>query len=211
MGPVLIVAAFHPELAPLRSTLGERLEGDVGGVAVLAKAVGIGLVNAAVGTATRLGSIRPRAVVLVGTCGVYAGGPAVGEVVAARRVRLVEPAVVEGRAAIPEPVSLVAAADAAIAQALAAAGAQLADIATTLGVTTDDALAARLAQAASCEAEHLEAFAVATACAAVGVPFGAALGVANAVGSRAREEWRTNHRAAAERAAAVALRAVAAL
>jgi nucleoside phosphorylase len=208
MGPVLVVAAFHPELAPLRSALGDRLEGLVGGRACVAKAVGIGLVNAAVGTSTRLAALAPRAVVLIGTCGAYAGGPAVGEVIAARRVRFVEPAVVEGRAAIPEPMSLVAATDAGLAQALVGAGARLADVATTVGVTTDDALAARIAQASGCEVEHLEAFAVATACAAVGVPFAAALAVANAVGSRARDEWKQNHRAAAERAASVALAAL---
>jgi hypothetical protein len=46
--------------------------------------------------------------------------------------------------------------------------------------------------------EHLEAYSVALACAAPGVPFAAVLGVANAVGARGRAEWRTHHARASE-------------
>jgi nucleoside phosphorylase len=70
-------------------------------------------------------------------------------------------------------------------------------------VTTDDALAARLAAFTSCAVEHLEAYGVAAACAAQGVPFVAALGVANRVGATGRAEWRQNHRAASAAAIGV--------
>jgi hypothetical protein len=40
----------------------------------------------------------------------------------------------------------------------------------------------------------------------LGVPFAAALGVANFVGAGARDEWRVHHRASAERAADVVSR-----
>ena len=49
---------------------------------------------------------------------------------------------------------------------------------------------------------------VAAACAARGIPFGAALGVANYVGARAREEWRAHHRTAAAAAVDAVLRCI---
>lgn len=206
---LLVVAAFPPELAALRPRLGDTLDGAIGGRDVAARAVGIGLPGAAVGTALALASLRPRAVVLVGTCGVYARSkgelPLLG-VAVARRVRLVEPAEIEGRVAFPDPMSLVCDVDARIALALASHGGVSADVATTLGVTTDDALAARIAAASSTAVEHLEAFAVARACASLGVPFAAALGVANVVGATARDEWRTHHRAAGDAAVGLVVR-----
>ncbi len=74
-------------------------------------------------------------------------------------------------------------------------------------MTTDDAVALALAAATGAQVEHLEAFAVARACADAGVPFGAVFCVANTVGARGRDEWRANHeRAAAAACAAINLR-----
>jgi nucleoside phosphorylase len=204
---VLIVAAFYPELVPLQGALGEAMSGRVGALVVTARAVGIGLPMAAVGAAMHIAELRPRAVVLVGTCGAYLGAPlAVGDVVVARRVRLVDASVAGGASQFPEPMSVVADTHPGIAKGLEAAGARLADVATTLAITVDDATAACIARATGADAEHLEAHGVATACAARGVPFGVALGVANIVGARAREEWRVHHRGSAEAAASTVLR-----
>jgi futalosine hydrolase len=87
--------------------------------------------------------------------------------------------------------------DEGMRSAIAASGAVVADVATTLGVTVDDAVAARVAKATGAAAEHLEAFGVAIACGSLGVPLAVVLGVANVVGSRARDEWKQNHRSAA--------------
>jgi nucleoside phosphorylase len=200
---LLVLAAFAPELAGLRSVLGEGLRHPFGGHDVAAETVGIGLATAAAGTAMRLVAYRPRGVVLVGTCGSYGDAVALGGVAVTRRVVLAEPAVARGEAAYPEPMSTELNADPTLREALRAHGGRLADVATTLAVTTDDGLAARLAAFTSCQVEHLEAYGVAAACAAQGVPFIAALGVANGVGARGREEWRQNHRAAS--AAAIAI------
>jgi len=217
---VLLLAAFAPELAPLAGVLGDAMRARIGGRDVAARAVGIGLPAAAVGASMLLAEMRPRAVVLLGTCGVYDaaadpasapdGAPrlavAIGQVIAARRVRLVEPAAALGWAEFPDPMVLVTEADASIVDGLARAGARPADVATTLAVTVDDGAAARVARATGAHVEHLEAHGVAAACAAHGVAFGAALGVANVVGRRAREEWRQHHRAASAAAAQLAVR-----
>jgi nucleoside phosphorylase len=203
---VLIVAAFHPELAALRAILGDAMRGRVGGRDVVAAVVGIGAPMAAAGAAMRLAEHAPSVTVAVGTCGAYAGsGLAIGDVAVPSRLLLAAPSVIDGLAQFPEPMSIVSEAHAATAAALVRAGGKPADVATTLAITVDDAAAARLAGAIGARAEHLEAYGVATACAARGVPFAAALGVANVVGSRARDEWRMHHR----RAAAAAIDVVA--
>jgi nucleoside phosphorylase len=209
MSEILIVAAFHPELAPLRTVLGDGMRAPIEGHEVAARVVGIGLPMAAVGTAMQLAELQPRRVILVGTCGAYPGsGLRVGEVVAPARVRLVDAAVVEGRAQFPEPMSVLAEAHGPTLDALVRAGARAADAANTLAITVDDATAARVEGATGTQAEHLEAYGVLTACAARGVPCAAVLGVANLVGSRARDEWRAHHRQAAVAAVEVLLRAL---
>jgi futalosine hydrolase len=200
---LLILAAFAPELAELEAILpvqGEALASEVGGILVCVATVGIGLVEAAIGTGSRLRAGKPRAVVLIGTCGAYPETElSIGDVVVARSALLVEPGVVLGRAALPEAMIARVNALGPITGELAARGARVVDVATTLAITTDDTLARELATRG--EVEHLEAFAVASACAKETVQFAAVFGVANRVGSRGRSEWRTHHRAASGAAA----------
>ncbi len=199
---VLILAAFAPELAPFKALIGEGRSGEVAGLHVAAKPVGIGLVSAATGAAARVDAVQPRAVVLVGTCGAYPGGPLqVGDVVVARSVSLIDPLVEEGRAAFPEPMSERIETHRAMSAALGASGAPNADVATTLALTTDDALAKKLGLATETDVEHLEAYAVASACASLNVPFAAVLGVANIVGSEGRAQWRREHPSVSDKVA----------
>jgi futalosine hydrolase len=204
---VLILAAFHPELAALRGLLGDGMSGLVGALHVSARVVGIGLPMASVGTATVLTEGAPRVAIMVGTCGAFAGsGLPLGDAVVARRLRLGATGIAEGLAQFPDPMSIATSADEQLVESLCRAGGRPVDVVTAPAVTVDDAAADRLAQWAGAQAEHLEAYGAAVACAARGVPFTAVLGVANVVGSRAREEWRANHRRAAAAAADVVTR-----
>jgi len=192
--------------------------GRVGDLFVIARPAGIGLVRAAIGAAEEIAQTRPRFVVLLGTCGSYAvgvdqigaksptSGLAIGDVVIADRVMLVEPSVVMGLSEFPEAVSTTVRIDGAISDGLATSGARRVSVATTLAVTVDDAVATQIARATGAHVEHMEAHAVATACAMRGVAFSAVLGVANIVGAQAREQWRANHRRASEAAARHLLR-----
>jgi nucleoside phosphorylase len=191
---ILILAAFEPELAALSRALGPARTATVAGVSVAARIAGIGLAAAAAGAAAHVGELEPRAVVLVGTCGAYAGkGLAIGDVVVARHLRLVDPASLAGAAQFPEPMAISTESDGAMMHGLVAAGIRPSCVATTLAITIDDAAAARIADGSGADVEHLEAHGVATACAARGVAFAAVLGVANLVGARGRAEWRVNH------------------
>ncbi len=221
---ILLLAAFGPELAPLHAHAASAAaaafgSGDAmgGAVRVVALACGIGLPAAAAHAALHIRDVRPSVVVALGTCGAYAlpeserPGPAfaIGEACVSRHVRLVDPSALDGAAQFPEPMPLAMTASARLVDAFVANGIRAADVATTLGITVDDTVASRIARATGAHVEHLEAYGVATACAAFGIPFVAVLGVANFVGSRGRAEWRANHHFAADAAAKEVLRWIA--
>ncbi len=201
---ILLVAAWEPELARLR----ERLAAAPApaGLVIALDTLGVGLVEAAIATTQCIMSHRPDGALLLGTCGAFtSAGLALGAVVAGADVRLAD-----ASSALPEPMPSHATFDRAVHDALVAAGARSVQIANTLGVTTDDALATRLARGGS-EVEHLEAFSFARACARADVPCGAALAVANAVGSGGRAEWLATHERASASAADLAYEALGAL
>jgi nucleoside phosphorylase len=176
---MLIVAAVREEL------------GDLFG-----QAVGVGPVAAAAGTAALVARHRPDAVVLVGSAGRYASGPPIGCAIVADRLGYASGAAALGRAYVPRaPAPLRAESRLASRAALPSA-----DVLTTDAITTDAELSAHFG--ATWAVEHLEAYAVAAACAAAGVPFAAVLGIANDVGPDAHAQWRA-HRAAAENAARI--------
>lgn len=161
-------------------------------------ALGVGFLPAAIAAANLLATERPEALILVGTAGAYRGGPPVGSVVTARRVGLVSGTAVSGRGYVPRAPGPIET-DAGLRHAL---DLPEADVATLLAITTDAGLAEALA--AEWQVEHMEAYGVAAACAAAGVPFAAVLGITNHVGPDAHAEWRAN-RVAAQSAAAAAV------
>ena len=204
---LLVVSAWAPELERFRE-LSSNVAGH--GDAVETDAVGIGLVDATLGTTRCVMRHAPARAVFLGTAGAVPGaGLAVGDVVVARAHRLVDAAVLENRGAMPfSPEG--PAPDPVLLERLVAAGARPVVVATSPSVTTDDALAARLAGHHGCEVEHLEAFAFARACAAQGVPATVVLGIANIVGSGGRAAWRAHHVEASARAGELLARALAA-
>ena len=156
--------------------------------------VGVGPVVAAATAGRLFAENRPKAVVLIGTAGAYPGGPRVGEVVASSTLGLSWGIAALGRGYVPRPPEALAG-DASL---LARTGLPAHRVLTTGAITTDPDLATQLAEDWS--VEHLEAFAVAWTCHAVGVPFLAILGIANEVGPEAHLQWLT-HRNAAQDAA----------
>ena len=198
MGPLLVVAAWEPELSHFRTLVSASMD-------VRLVDVGVGLVDAAVGTTRALMAHHPRSALLLGTCGAFEGrGLAIGDVVVGSTAAWVDAAYVSGHAALPPSLVVAVEADPSVADAARRAGAQCVQIATTAAVTTDAGLAAHLR--ATGDVEHLEAFAFARACATASppVPWTIVLGVANMVGPGGRDEWRANHVMASKHAAEVA-------
>lgn len=181
---MLVVAAALEEL------------GELGG-----EVVGVGPIPAATRAAALLARIRPSAVVLIGTAGAYARGPAVGSVIAASRVGLTWGVAALGLGYVPRPPAPIPC-DAGLLDRL---DLPRHAVLTTGAITTDPALALRFGDGWT--VEHLEAFSVAHACQEAGVPFVAVLGIANVVGPDAHLEWLANRDAtqAATRAAIAGL------
>jgi hypothetical protein len=171
----LVVGAYAPEL--------DRLYGRAD---VIARAVGIGLVDAAIGTTRALSEVRPDRLFFVGTAGVLPGAElAIGQVVEVSAATLgVRPGEY-----VPEPMSVRVGEGGRVAV-------------SSLGITRDAVEAARLGELGTIE--HLECFAVLRAAQLFGVPATAILAIANGVGPDAHAEWRAN-RVSAERAAQDAL------
>lgn len=207
---VMIVAAHAPELVGFRGELSEAMDGIIRGLTVRAKTVGVGMPAAASTIGRRIVQFSPRAVVLVGSCGIYPGRPDVQplDILIADRVSLVDTAVVQQRGAFPEPMQTSMETDAGLGVGLSAHGQRVrrAVIGTTLSITTDDALANVVGQAGICDAENLEAFSIALACAQRDIPFAAVLGVTNLVGSTGRIDWGRFQRQAAISVAELVLR-----
>lgn len=196
LGRLLCLAAWEPELTRFR---------ELAPSWVTAEPAGIGLVEAAIGTAELVARRSPERVLFVGTCGSMRPDLAIGDVVFADRVSLVAFTELTGSAVL-HPVEHEVAIDPELRAALTAAGARPARVANTIGVTTTDEIAARVA--AHGDVEHLEAFGVARACARANVPCAVVLAVANEVGAKGRDQWKDNHVAASARAAEVAWRAI---
>jgi nucleoside phosphorylase len=205
---VLVLAAHAPEFAGLRPHIGDSLNGTLGDLLVVAKTIGVGLAVAGAATATRIHQLAPRAVIVLGSCGIYPCGVAYRplDIVIPKRLHLFDASVSAGKAAFPDPMQTAIEPDAALSAGLVQhAGAKVhsAPVATTMAITTDDAIAKAVHGATGLEAENLELFPIALACHAADIPFSAVLGVTNVVGSSGRADWRAYQRDAAIAAAEV--------
>lgn len=202
---ILIIASHAPDLAGMRPYLSERLDGVIRNLRIKAKIVGVGAAVAAAATARGILAVQPRAVVLLGTCGVYPNLTQYRphDVIVPTRAHVLCHAALAGRSAYPEPMATSVECHPLMGAALQQSHprALRAPVGSPLAHTIDDALAAAVHPSTGWEAENLELFGVATACGASEVPFAAALGVTNIIGSTGRHDWAQFQRDAVSSAA----------
>jgi len=204
-GPLLVVSAFAPELAPLRREL-RRGEWRplIAARQLICQPVGIGLVAAAAGTARAIAAWSPRQVIFVGTAGSYAAAPAVGSVGIAQRILLTSTAALRGAGYLPGPMRTRLASSGPLTRQLLAQAPSpevcRVDVANPLAISRTRTLARMVARATGASVENLEVFAVASAAHLHRIPFAAVLGISNRVGPAAHEEW-LKHQSEATRAA----------
>ena len=164
------------------------VEAELGGVP--GRALGVGPVVAGIGMARLLAEYPqalPEAVLLIGTAGRLPGGPPVGSLIWASLLGLSDPLTASGTGYVPmapPPIRPPPPPDSG--EILAGV-----PVLTSPGVTTDLAVAARLA-ADGWQVEHMECWAAARACQEAGVPIHVLLGIANEVGPEAHTQWRQN-------------------
>ncbi len=158
-------------------------------------AVGVGPVEAALGTMRALCARRYELVVNAGIAGGFEGRADVGDALAVTSERYVELGREDGAAlALPGGLQLAVACDADAATVARFRSADRATVAfgpaiTSATVTTSAARATSLAAAFDAVAESMEGFAVLRAAAAAGVPGMELRGISNIVGDRATSRW----------------------
>jgi nucleoside phosphorylase len=212
---VLVLAAHAVELEGLTPLLRESNAPEPGRASVVqldmrrvaCAAIGVGLTAAGAGATRALLEHAPRAVVLIGSFGRYPHSalPSTPDhAYVAERVRLIDAAVAQHKGAFPAPMPTELELDRALAVALERHGAQrMPALATTLSITTDDALARALGESSGCDGENLEAIAVAHACALARVPCAVLVACTNDVGSQGRASWLAHHTEAARTTARI--------
>jgi nucleoside phosphorylase len=162
------------------------------------EALGVGPVVAGISAGAWLARARPEAVVLLGTCGSYPGGPPVGAVVASGTLGLGSAAAAMGLGYVPMAPGVLPGSELLLDRLPV----PRARVLTVQAVSTAEGLVAAFAR--DWEVEHMESWAVARACADLSIPFVALLGVANRVGPDAHAEWRANRGAVEAAVVAVA-------
>jgi nucleoside phosphorylase len=210
MVDVLVIGAHPPALIGLRDHLGQALHGSAFGLNVSAKVCGVGMGVAGAWTAKRLVQLAPRAVVLVGTTGIYPGVPGFQplDVVVAEELKLLDHAALGGHAAYPTPMQTQLSAPSAMTAGLLGdqrGRIHRVKIASPLADTRDTGFATAVPARLGCAAESLEAFAVAQACQLMDVPFGVALGISHVLGEHAETDWQRYQRDASRASATAVL------
>lgn len=205
MTRLLILAAFEPELQPLRSLVADRDD-------VRLDIVGVGAIAAAANTSRiisrELDRIGPNFEILwIGSCGKSPDSSLpLLSLVAASEVRLADLSAIKGEARIPEIMTTHISSKSETYSKIEEL--QLAHCAakfyTTLAITENPTAALTLAKATSARFESMELFAVATAAALFDIPWTALSSITNTVGHS--QEWKTNFKDAAKLTASAAVK-----
>ena len=195
----LVVAAWAPELGHLRAGLAGLPSSTRKRVTL--ETVGVGLVEAATGGARLLGRHAPDGVLLVVTAGCYprhSQAFAIGSAAICRQIRLLPPVLGRQHGFLPSIIPTQERCSTALVRVLRKATVlPMADVACPLSITASKKAATAAAELSGCALENLEAFSVARAATAAGIPFAAVLGIANQVGPAAHAEWKKYGPAAA--------------
>jgi futalosine hydrolase len=178
---ILVVCALRAELRGVTLPAGVEIAES-----------GIGPVEAAVRTATLLGTGKYSAVVNAGIGGAFRGRAHLGEGVIVAEERLADFGLEGGgRLVLPDGARLVDRAFAAD-ETLAAVEKlpyRVVSGLSVFSVTTTDETAQRLSAAYDPDVESMEGFAVLRACEQAGIPGIEVRGISNYVGARERAEW----------------------
>ena len=191
---ILVLGAHPPALRGLRAHIGDGLNGTIRGLKVTAKAVGVGMAAAGGSAAKRIFQLNPRAVVLLGTCGVYPGLPEYQphDTLIAERFKLIDHSVAGGHSTFPGPMQTEVSTNTPMVAGLRSHGprVKVVPVACPLSNTVDDELASQAPAVHGCHAECLEGVAIALAAGLAEAPFTAILGVTHVIGSYGEKDWR---------------------
>ena len=197
---ILIVAAWPPELGRIRGVLRTAPYRKWRGQIEL-QTVGVGLVEAAIGTTAALTRRKPQLLILVGTAGAFPTATLdIAKAAIVSRVTLGSPEK-ENVAQIPTPMPREVSTSVRFSASLAKSSTlETATVVCPLAITRSSRRAKELSKVSGAELENLEVFAIAQAAQRAKVPFVAVLGVANIVGPKGAKQWLDHGEAAAANA-----------
>lgn len=160
---------------------------------------GVGIIDAALGTARIIEQERPERIIFIGTCGAHReSGLAIGDVVIASETMLATGDVAHGWMRLPSLLKSALRTDATLMEELIAHAADRSEtliparVSCTLGITEEDMLASKLNDFGFGAVENMEAFGVLRA--AGDIPTGIVLGITNLVGAGGGRDWLANHK-----------------
>ena len=198
----LILAAFAPELEPLRG-MAEReplLRAGSAGTGIRFEEVGVGIASAAANTARLIAELRPAHVVFVGSIGTTDQNIPLLQLVSANSIEMVDAAIVEGSAYLPSLCPTEYLADEPMMHRLSESCPErllMAKCYSPISITSKAELGLRYARATQAHFENLELFGIAAACAAHQTPWNSICAVTNYVGEQGHEQWKEHHEEAA--------------
>ena len=193
----LILAAFEPELEPLRKTLRS-------GTGVTLATVGIGIAEAAARTAVLLAAKPTQHVLFIGSAGSSDPEIPLLALVTATEVILADPDRQAGRSYLPS--AAVTRYSASVPKEILNLHAIAKPYYSPAAITSDLQLAIALRESTGASIENLELFGIAAACAAENVAWSALSVITNHIGPQAHQEWKNSYLQAAELTAAAVLK-----
>ncbi len=186
---VLIVAPATPDLRAVVRGLGGEFSGKIGNLNVSTAPVGVGLVSAAAGASKRIFSRQPRAIVMIGTCGLFLDVPGARpmELVVPTDVILCERLVLQQRAEFPGVMTTRISTHAPLAAGLANthSEARRAAIGSAIAELRCEEISSSGSQHFQCVGINTEVFGIAQAAHLAGIPFASALVATHLLGPTA--------------------------
>lgn len=197
---ILVLAAWPPELSRIRGLFRTAPYRKWRGHIEM-QAVGVGLVEAAIGTTAALARYQPQLLILVGTAGVFPGAQLnLTKAAVVSRITLGSPEK-QSVAQLPAPMPCETFTSARLSADLAKSSSlQMASVVCPLAITRSSRRAKALETGSGARLENLEAFAVAQAAHRAKIPFVSVLGVSNVVGSKGAKQWQDHGKEAAANA-----------
>jgi nucleoside phosphorylase len=194
---ILVVAAWPPELKQLRGKLRTSPYREWRG-RVESAAVGVGLIESAIGTTALLARFKPDMLVLIGTAGVFDCANVEILEAAAVSTTVIGSPEKDDVAQLPAPMPRESMTSRRLTSAMSKTlGLKTTRVVCPLAITRTVQRAEALMKVTGASLENLEVFAVAQAAKRAKVPFVAVLGVANTVGPKGAHQWRKYGEAAA--------------
>ncbi len=191
---ILIIAAFEPELKPLRLALKNQKN-------IVFSTSGIGFTQAAAKTTAALLKTKPKQVIFVGSCGAYSKTIPLLTIICATESKIADYVFASKKSYNPQNYLLTFKADPKLIRKLKSKKNKeffFSTIHSSISITKDPSIARKFLEKKH-YFENLELYGVAQACSNLNIPWNAISVITNYIGENAHLEWLENYQEAASK------------